>query len=789
MANVKENFNALFDPAGNGLSPDILGVLESIQRLFSISPQEIFYKWESYCLKMGAEETKLDLNTARMFQKDVQDSFERDAQAKQGGRGSEKKIAVSATPRPAASGDVFGLLDQITPNIRNSGGVKRKSDFETPARKKVSRADPRSTSKTDPATGMPFGERQHAGQILESLNDQLAAAEPPLAPYSEPRIRVVANSDIKKFSYRPMAMRLADSSEVLDERIDDFISIAQKAHSLDDSDFGNAAAQRTHEIVAVGRIASDTPESKLNPASVVLEMSRRMGAGLRVSLDLSTLHAYHLFPGQIVAVRGTNASGTHFKVREILPLPSLPMPSSSPSTVDAINDKLDSGPPLNILCAAGPYTQDTDLSFAALAEICTKAAEESADALILTGPFLDVDHPLLASGDFEDLLTENGRKAVEADASMSTVFRLVVAPHIQRLCAAVPSITVLMVPSTRDLVSKHVSWPQEQFTSKAQLGLPKQVKVLPNPCFISLNENVFAISSHEVLYELSREQISHGQQGDLLTRLPAMLIDQRHFYPLFPPARATKGVLDIGFSKLGEWPNVRPDVLVCPSQITPSVRVVDSVMVINPGSLSKKKAPGTYAKLSLGERRLTDEEMQSNSVRHNVFERARVDIRLLNPKRRVHIRHDIILILRIHRRQMRRERDFLVGQERARNLDHAVVRCRYICIVAPVRDTAAADGVKICWVPRMNSSNRSAKHEERMWMYVSDESRDISHPTYTANMSHESVWYSRPRTYGKGSRGCRVCTHKAGLIRKYGLNICRQCFREKSQDIGFLKHR
>ncbi|PIG85792.1 hypothetical protein AARAC_008332 [Aspergillus arachidicola] len=56
-------------------------------------------------------------------------------------------------------------------------------------------------------------------------------------------------------------------------------------------------------------------------------------------------------------------------------------------------------------------------------------------------------------------------------------------------------------------------------------------------------------------------------------------------------------------------------------------------------------------------------------------------------------------------------------------------------------------------------------------------------------MTHESVWYSRPRTYGKGSRGCRVCTHRAGLIRKYGMNICRQCFREKSQDIGFHKVR
>ncbi|KAB8079423.1 ribosomal protein S14p/S29e-domain-containing protein [Aspergillus leporis] len=56
-------------------------------------------------------------------------------------------------------------------------------------------------------------------------------------------------------------------------------------------------------------------------------------------------------------------------------------------------------------------------------------------------------------------------------------------------------------------------------------------------------------------------------------------------------------------------------------------------------------------------------------------------------------------------------------------------------------------------------------------------------------MTHESVWYSRPRKFGKGSRGCRVCTHRAGLIRKYGMNICRQCFREKSQDIGFHKVR
>ncbi|KAG0025049.1 40S ribosomal protein S29 [Podila clonocystis] len=56
-------------------------------------------------------------------------------------------------------------------------------------------------------------------------------------------------------------------------------------------------------------------------------------------------------------------------------------------------------------------------------------------------------------------------------------------------------------------------------------------------------------------------------------------------------------------------------------------------------------------------------------------------------------------------------------------------------------------------------------------------------------MAHSNIWNSHPRGYGKGSRECRVCTHPAGLIRKYGLNICRQCFRENSAAIGFTKVR
>ena len=44
------------------------------------------------------------------------------------------------------------------------------------------------------------------------------------------------------------------------------------------------------------------------------------------------------------------------------------------------------------------------------------------------------------------------------------------------------------------------------------------------------------------------------------------------------------------------------------------------------------------------------------------------------------------------------------------------------------------------------------------------------------------------RYKGKGTRVCRNCGATRGLIRKYGLNICRRCFREVGEKLGFRKY-
>jgi ribosomal protein S14 len=40
----------------------------------------------------------------------------------------------------------------------------------------------------------------------------------------------------------------------------------------------------------------------------------------------------------------------------------------------------------------------------------------------------------------------------------------------------------------------------------------------------------------------------------------------------------------------------------------------------------------------------------------------------------------------------------------------------------------------------------------------------------------------------KGTRKCKFCGGVKGLIRSYGLYVCRKCFRERAEAIGFKKY-
>jgi len=334
---------------------------------------------------------------------------------------------------------------------------------------------PFSSAPLEAAT--PFSKRNAAGETIEVLNPHIPKPTLPLADaFYDSRVKFVFRMDIKNFAYRPMYQKLTEASEVQDERIDEFATAIQEHYSLDDAVFGDPSITSPSEIVAVGRIVSDSLEGKFNPSSILLESSRMTGAGARTPLKLDKISSFAFFPGQIVAVKGVNSSGTYFQVHEVMDPPRLPSASTSTAELAATAECLAAGP-VSVFIASGPYTTQDNLNFEALDELCTKAAEQQPDVVIFAGPFIDSEHPLVQAGEFdlEDIDMAN-------DGTIEDLFCQKISRKIQRIKNSM----VIMIPSLRDAVSRHCSFPQEQL-KRRPLELPSVCPSLPSPRYTMSN--------------------------------------------------------------------------------------------------------------------------------------------------------------------------------------------------------------------------------------------------------------------------------------------------------------
>lgn len=98
----------IFSSASPNLEPDVLAELTSIMRLHQIDAQELWYKWESYSMKMGGDDIKLNIDTARGLKQNVQDGLERENRSKAQSLSSNRRGA--ATPRNVTNtNDVYGV--------------------------------------------------------------------------------------------------------------------------------------------------------------------------------------------------------------------------------------------------------------------------------------------------------------------------------------------------------------------------------------------------------------------------------------------------------------------------------------------------------------------------------------------------------------------------------------------------------------------------------------------------------------------------------------------------------
>ena len=261
-------------------------------------------------------------------------------------------------------------------------------------------------------------------------------------------------------------------------------------------------------------------DGRLNPQSVLLEGSIKLSQGSRVRLDLSKCPEFRLFPGQVVAVRGTNPSGLCVVAAHVLPGAPLPMARTPLPELVAMQAERAAGQ--SYVVAAGPFTTSEDLAYEPLDALLKYCAAHRPDVLLLLGPFVDAEHALVRGG--------------LEDETFEEMFESRVAAPLAEFAAGPGAGTrVVLVPSTRDAHHDPVL-PQPPLQVAPAAG----VSALANPAVFSCDEVVVACSTADWLMACTKEEVSKAAgQVDRLSALASHLVTQQRWAQLAPVRAAS----------------------------------------------------------------------------------------------------------------------------------------------------------------------------------------------------------------------------------------------------------
>ena len=127
--------------------------------------------------------------------------------------------------------------------------------------------------------------------------------------------------------------------------------------------------------------------------------------GARVEMDLSHLQqdkstSFSLFPGQIIAVEGMNSTGRKMMAHRICEGAAH---GPNKSTAKELlhyhhHEQYQNGMPLKLMTVCGPYTTSDNLNYDPLYDFLDIVLREKPDIVIMVGPFVDVRHKDIQSG-------------------------------------------------------------------------------------------------------------------------------------------------------------------------------------------------------------------------------------------------------------------------------------------------------------------------------------------------------------------------------------------------------
>ncbi|KAF9431268.1 DNA-directed DNA polymerase alpha subunit pol12 [Podila epigama] len=595
----------------------------SLLRIYNMDPETLHTKWEAYIMNSNpSDEESISSHQLEGFKGHLRRAVEQTHKAHHNLASASSNFV--ATKKATLKNRIPPSSSRINYNV-NSMDLDKDMDQGTDLstvmnptmnamRTAVSAPVPSPSSKL-------FAQRKNVSETEESLNGHLSLrSDPPIKAGSD--FRTAVNLIVGVKPYRYMFEKITEKAETLDDRIDALAALYKKAHP--DTEFYNPAYPSQALVTVIGRICSDANEGKSNDKSLMLETSMTLGGGSRIRIDVSEILSFSFFPGQIVVLSGINANGSIFVVTAVHELPTLPMAKASPLDLQDFQYRKLGGQPVKIITAAGPYTLNDNLLFEPFAALMDHVDRERPDILLLMGPFVSSQHPSIQSGNID----------MSPEAYFSKYISSRLAQHQERYPK---EMQILLVPSLQDVIHETIVMPQPGFEHPRALGLPQGTYCLPNPAQFTINEIVFAVNTSDVLFHLGGDEVARNpEQKDRMARLSKHLVLQRHCHPVYPGlATGPESAIDYNQYELMDL-RVCPDVLIVPSKLKQFAKTVDKVVVLNPHHLSKGLAGGMFAKMTIhplsaseledASLMMDEEEEDSMTMHHRVYERCRVDL-------------------------------------------------------------------------------------------------------------------------------------------------------------------
>ena len=244
--------------------------------------------------------------------------------------------------------------------------------------------------------------------------------------------------------------------------------------------------------------------------------------------------------------------------------------------------------PYLIYCINGPFTSKENFDLNVFFSLLKTLSEENPHCLILNGPFIHSENEKIKNyeinEDFIELFIDiiNFIKDVFKDKKTQ----------------------IIITPSLNDVIN-YYPLPQPSYDKLYnEINNNNQIKFISNPQIFQINEIIFSISNFDFIQNINNNCIRSSNKIPI-DNACEMILYQRNFYPVLNNTISEENENNLDKNIYYEFSqynhlmyDIQPDILITNSNLVNFSKKIYNTLFINPGSLFKGKAIGSFLRIT-----------------------------------------------------------------------------------------------------------------------------------------------------------------------------------------------